>query len=98
MVPEGRRSKGGMDWEFGMSRGKLLYAGCINKALLYCTGNYIQYPVINYNGKGKNPKPPLASSVNSFTGTHTHKTNFIVKNSEPASEPSGSHSSDTKGQ
>ena len=43
---------GGMDWEFGISRCKLLYIGWINnKVLLYSTGNYIQYPVINYNGK-----------------------------------------------
>ena len=35
-------------WEFGVSRCKLLYIGCINnKVLLYSTGNYIQYPVIN---------------------------------------------------
>ena len=41
-----------MDWEFGISRCKLLYIGWINnKVLLYNTGNYIQYPVINYNGK-----------------------------------------------
>ena len=43
---------GGMDWEFGMSRYKLVYIGWINnKALLYSTGNYIQYPVINHHGK-----------------------------------------------
>ena len=42
----------GMDWEFGISRCKLLYIGWINyKVLLYSTGNYIQYPVINHNGK-----------------------------------------------
>ena len=42
----------GMDWEFGISRGKLLYIGGINnKVLLYSIGNYIQYPVINHNGK-----------------------------------------------
>ena len=30
----------------------LLYIGWINsKVLLYSTGNYIQYPVINHNGK-----------------------------------------------
>ena len=41
-----------MNWEFGMSRYKLLYMGWIsNKALLYSTGNYIQYLVINHNGK-----------------------------------------------
>ena len=41
-----------MDWEFGISRYKLLYTGKINnKILLYSTGNYIQYPAINHNGK-----------------------------------------------
>ena len=42
----------GMDWEFGISRCKLLYREWIkNKVLLYSIGNYIQYSVINYNGK-----------------------------------------------
>ena len=46
-------SRGGMDWELGIGRYKLLYKKWINnKILLYSTGNYIQYPVINYNGKG----------------------------------------------
>ena len=41
-----------MGWEFGVSRCKLLNTECINnKVLLYSTGNYIQYPVINHNGK-----------------------------------------------
>ena len=43
---------GAVDWEFGISRCKLLYIGWINgKVLLYSAGNYIQYPVINHNGK-----------------------------------------------
>ena len=50
-----RRTKGeggGMDWEFGISRCKLLYREWINnKVLLHRTGNYIQYPVTNHNGK-----------------------------------------------
>ena len=42
----------GMDWEFGISRCKLLYIEWIdNKVLLYSTGKYIQYPVIKHNGK-----------------------------------------------
>ena len=42
----------GMDWEFGISRYKLVSIGWINnKVLLYSTGNYIQHPMINYNGK-----------------------------------------------
>ena len=45
-------SRGGKEWEFGISRGKLLYIGWINnKILLYSTGNNIQYPVTNRNGK-----------------------------------------------
>ena len=43
---------GGMDWEFGVSRCKLLHIEWINnKVLLYSTGNYIQYPGVNHNGK-----------------------------------------------
>ena len=43
---------GGMEWELGISRCKLLYIGWINNKVLLCsTGNYIQYPVINHNGK-----------------------------------------------
>ena len=42
----------GMDWESGVSRCKLLYIEQINsEVLLYSTGNYIQYPAINRNGK-----------------------------------------------
>ena len=42
----------GKDWEFVISRCKLLYIGWVNnKVLLYSTGNCIQYPVINHNGK-----------------------------------------------
>ena len=45
----------GMEWEFGISRCKLLYIGWIkSKVLLYSTGNYIQYPMIIHNGKDYN--------------------------------------------
>ena len=37
-----------MDWESGISRCKLFHTGWINKVLLYSTGNYIQYPLLNY--------------------------------------------------
>ena len=41
-----------MDWEFWISRCKLLYIEWVNnKVLLYSTGNLIQYPTINHNGK-----------------------------------------------
>ena len=52
VVARGKRNGEGMDCEFGTSRCKLLYIGWIkNKLLLYSTGNYIQYPLINLNGK-----------------------------------------------
>ena len=49
VVTKWERSRGRMDWEFGISRCKLLYLGWINsKVLLYSRGNYIPYPVINH--------------------------------------------------
>ena len=40
-----------MDWEFGVSRYKLLNLEWISKEfLLYITGNYIQSLVIEHNG------------------------------------------------
>ena len=54
MVAKGEGCGGGKDWEFGVSRCKLLCIEWINnKVPLYNTGNYIQYPVINHNGKYK---------------------------------------------
>ena len=41
-----------MNWEFGVCRCKLLLLEWINnKVLMYNTGYYIQYLVINHNGK-----------------------------------------------
>ena len=52
VVAKGEEVGGGIEWEAGVSRCKLLHIGWINnKVLLYSTGNYIQYPVINHNGK-----------------------------------------------
>ena len=52
MVAKGEGGGGGKYWEFGISRCKLLHIEWINnKVLLYSTGNYIQYPVINRDGK-----------------------------------------------
>ena len=48
------RGKGGGNWEIGIDINTLLIL-CIkqttNENLLYSTGNYIQYLIINYNGK-----------------------------------------------
>ena len=40
-----------MSWEFGVRRCRLVYTECVNKILQYSTENYIQYSVINHNGK-----------------------------------------------
>ena len=48
----GQGVRGGIKWEIGVSRRKLLYREWVNgKGLLYNTRNYTQYPVINPNGK-----------------------------------------------
>ena len=52
MVAKEERVEGGIAWEFGISRCKLLNTGRINnKVLVYSTENYIQYPVMNHNGQ-----------------------------------------------
>ena len=52
VVAKGKSGTRGMDWEFGVSRCKLLHIEWINdKVLLYNTGNYTQYSVINHNEK-----------------------------------------------
>ena len=52
MVAKVEGGERGMDWEFGVGRCKLLHLEWINnKVLMYSTGNYVQYPVINHNGK-----------------------------------------------
>ena len=52
VIDKGEGVEGGMEWEFGISRCKLLYTEWINnKVPLYSTGNYIQYLLIHHNGK-----------------------------------------------
>ena len=52
VVAIGEGGGSGMNWEFGVNRCKLLHLEWIdNKVLLYSTGNYIQSPGINHNGK-----------------------------------------------
>ena len=48
----GEERGSGMDWEFGVNRCKQLHLEWIsNEILLYSTGNCIQYPGIDHNGK-----------------------------------------------
>ena len=57
MIAKGEGFGGGLDWEVGISRCKLLYIGRIHtKVLSYSAGNDSQYPVINHNGKEKGGK------------------------------------------
>ena len=52
VVAKGEGGGGRMDWEVGISRCKLLQTGWVNsKVLLYSTGDYIQYPMINHDEK-----------------------------------------------
>ena len=51
-VAKGEWDGEGKDREFAMRSGKLLYIEWItNQVPLYSTGNYIQYSMINHNGK-----------------------------------------------
>ena len=40
-----------MEWEFEISRCKLVHREQTNKVLLCNTEHYIPYPIINHNGK-----------------------------------------------
>ena len=41
---QGEGAGGAIEWESGISRCKLLFTACINKALLYSTDNCTEYP------------------------------------------------------
>ena len=67
MVAKGEEDRERMDWEFGVSRCKPLHIEWINKkVLLYSTGNYIQYPVINHNGKESKESIYMYVKLNHF--------------------------------
>ena len=51
VIANGEGCEGGMDWEFGVSRCKVLYPWMENEVPLYSTGIYIQYPGINHKGR-----------------------------------------------
>ena len=51
-LPKRSGGEGGKDWELVISRCKQLYREWINnKIRLHSTEDYVQYPVINHNGK-----------------------------------------------
>ena len=52
VVAKRKRVERRIEWEDGDNRCKLLYTEWINNiVLLYSRGNYVQYTVINHNGK-----------------------------------------------
>ena len=52
VVAKGEGFGRGTEWQFEVSRCKLLNIEWINnRVLLYSTGHSIQYPVINHDGK-----------------------------------------------
>ena len=52
MVAKGEGGESGINWEFMVSRFKLLHLEWIrSKALLYSTGNYIQSPGTEHGGR-----------------------------------------------
>ena len=82
-LQRGSRDWGGKDWEFGISRCKLLCIGWINsKVLLYSTGNYIQYPVINHNGKG-HKKECIYIYKNKYSYIYIYMNHFAVQKKVP---------------
>jgi len=53
VVAKGEEGGRGLQWDFEISGCKLVYRGWINNRVLLCSmGSYIQYPVVNHNGKG----------------------------------------------
>ena len=53
VVAKGEEGGRGLHWDFEISGCKLVYRGWINNRVLLCSmGSYIQYPVVNHNGKG----------------------------------------------
>ena len=70
---------GGIDWEFGISKCKLVHRECINnKTLLYNTENYVQYPVINHNGKEYEKECLYRSSRCGAVETHPTRNQEVV--------------------
>ena len=51
MVAKAEEGGSGIDWEFRVTGSKLLHLDNSNEALLYITGNYIQYLGRELDGK-----------------------------------------------
>ena len=75
---QGGNVGGGMDWEFRVSRCKLLYIEWVNnRVLLYGTRNYIQCFVINYHGKEYSKTEFIIDKLILQVHNHTFITPYI---------------------
>ena len=50
-LPREKEDGGGKDWSLGLAEANLYTVWINNRVILYNTGNYIQYPMINHNVK-----------------------------------------------
>ena len=77
MVANGEGVGGGVEWEVGVSRYKLLYMLWINNKvlLLYSTGNYIQYLMINHTEKEYIKKGDIYIYICRYIYIYTHMYN-----------------------
>ena len=88
LLPRWKGSRGGLDWEFGTGRCKLLHIEWINnKVLFYSTGNYIHNYLINQNGKlKKNEKGDICMCmliyiyihIYIYTHTYIYTNHFVI--------------------
>ena len=51
VLPRWRRGRRRIDWEFRISRCKVLHLEWLYTVLMYSTENYTQYPMTNHDGK-----------------------------------------------
>ena len=67
-----------MEWDFGVSRCGSM-EGVNNKVLPYSTGDYIQYPGRNHNGKlYKNMRVYITESLGCTAEINTHTVKSII--------------------
>ena len=65
--------RGGVDRQFGIQRCKLVYIELTdNKVLIYSSGNYIQYPVINHTYIYIHTHIYIYIYIHIYVHTHTH--------------------------
>lgn len=71
-----RGSGGGINWEYGITQIHTTICNIDNKDLGRSTKNYIQYLIINYNGK--EPKKNIGACI-CINGTNTIFQNNIIE-------------------